>query len=114
MANNLTQLDSMARQSPPNDSTLTYEYFVACPYFGNFGKVTIKDREAFLLFFQKLPQSLKNFLSSPAIAKQLYGLGEEFQLEDSQVTEIASIVQDVTVGNIFIQEFPQALASKLS
>ncbi len=89
------------------------EYFLASPYFAGFGDFESPDRFSFIDSFADLPIALKSFLSSPKTAGSIYSMAFENDLGEIEASDIASLIRDVVVGNVFVKDFPLLLASKL-
>lgn len=90
-----------------------YQYFTASPLFAGFNDFNGVDRKLFLSEYITMSVSLKDYLASTETAVTLATIGSDYQLEPNQISGVATLVRELIVGKIFIQNFPTIISSKL-
>lgn len=92
----------------------TAEYFIASPFFAGFEDYESPEYNKFLNDFATLPPYSKVYFSSPETAVVIFSLGVKFDLDEMKISQIASLVRDVVIGNIFIKDLPSLISTKLN
>lgn len=92
----------------------TAEYFIASPFFAGFEDLKSVEYGKFLDIFETLGPYTKTYFSSPETSETIYSLGTKFELNDTEISAIASLVRDIIIGNVFIKDFPNLISSKLN
>ena len=90
-----------------------YQYFTASPLFAGFNDFSGVDRKLFLTDYTNMSVALKNYLSSTETATNISTLGLDYQLDDSQISHIATAIRELILGKIFIKDFPMTISSRL-
>lgn len=89
-----------------------YHYFVASPMYAGFGDLGSPERIFFLQDFSKMSPSLRNYLASADTVELIFSIGKEFNLDDSQISELGILVRELLTGKLFIQDFPNTISSR--
>ncbi len=97
---------------PVTNPITSYQYFISSPYFAGFKNSDTPESKAFFEIYGRLPESVKNFISSEDTATAITLAGLKYELQEPQISKAAQLVRDVVLGNIFIKDFPSTLASQ--
>lgn len=89
-----------------------YHYFVASPMYAGFGDLSSPDRIYFLQDVNQMSPNLRNYLTSAETVEAIFALGKEYDLKDSQISDIGALIREFLTGKIFIKDFPTAISSK--
>lgn len=88
-------------------------YYRYSPYFAGLAEESKESRLRFFERYQKLPELVKDFMTSPKAADYLWTLGQNNNFTDDQITIMARKVREVVVGKIPLESFASEIAREL-
>ncbi len=87
-------------------------YTLISPYSAGLKEESEDKRRTFFEKFVKLSDNLRGILVSVETADFLKNLGDQNALSTTQVSAIAKVIRAIVVGDTFIKDMPQEIASR--
>ena len=110
----MESLTSKAVKELSREDVLMYEYFIASPYMADFDDLNSNEHKIFLGLYSDLSSNLKTFFAASQTANTIYGIGQEYKLNDGKISKIGATIRELLVGKIFIKDVPALLAQKIN
>ncbi|MEK7589383.1 MAG: hypothetical protein AAB479_02035 [Patescibacteria group bacterium] len=88
-------------------------YYSYSPYFAGLTEESKESRSRFFERYQKLPESIQNFLTDFKTADYMWSLGQNNNFTDDQIALMARKVREIVVGKIPLDSFASEISREL-
>lgn len=88
-------------------------YLESSPFYAGFDVEDLQARNDFFEKFRTLAPPVQDFLTSTTTADYLFGLAQQFRLDETRMIILAMTVRHIVTGDVSINNVPRLMATLL-